>query len=193
MDNQDNQNTERRIIPYEIDLNKIPAEDPNSKALVLVNDARPLAVIPPPKPRSCGKSNFVRRVLPSPPQPLLLKEAPPKGPIVKLPEGTKVLPSKPNETLLGVKKNMSGEIVYAKYTTGERPHFEGVRAHPSKVKFIPPKEAPKHALIASEAPPKRRKTVADLEKEIQAQCEVTTSLESSYRFLSRCVLNLNEK
>jgi hypothetical protein len=99
------------MIPYGIDLNKIPVEDPNSKALVLVNDARPLAVIPPPKPHSCGQSYFARPVLPSPPQPLLLKGAPPKGPIVKLPEGTKVLSPKPNETLLGVKKNRSGEIV----------------------------------------------------------------------------------
>jgi hypothetical protein len=110
-----------------------------------------------------------------------------------LSEGTKVLPPKPNETVLGVKKNRSGEIVCPKYTTRERPYFEGVRAHPSKVKFIPPKEAPKRALAASEVPPKCRKTVADLEKELQAKREVTTSLEYSYRFLSRCVLNLNEK
>jgi hypothetical protein len=123
----------------------------------------------------------------------LLKGAPLKGPIVKLPEGTKVLPPKPNETLLGVKKNKCGEIVCAKYTTGERPYFKGVHAHPSKVKFISPKEAPKRALAASKAPPKRRKTVANLEKELRAQHEVTRSLESSYRFLSRCVLNLNEK
>jgi hypothetical protein len=79
---------------------------------------------------------------------------------------------KPNETLLGVKKNRSGKIVYTKYTTGERPYFEGVRTHPIKVKFIPPKEAPKHALAASEAPPKCRKTVADLEKELQMQHKV---------------------
>jgi hypothetical protein len=92
-----------------------------------------------------------------------------------------------------VKKNRSGEVVCTKYTTGERPYFEGVHTHLSKVKFISPKEAPKRALTASEAPPKRRKTIADIEKELQAQCEVTTSLESSYRFLSRCVLNLNEK
>jgi hypothetical protein len=55
-----------------------------------------------------------------------------------------------------------------------------------------PKEAPKAALAASEAP-KHRKTIADLEKELQAQREVTTSLESSYHFLSHCVINLNEK
>jgi hypothetical protein len=193
MANQDNQNTERRMIPYRIDLNKILAEDPNSKALVLVNDACPFAVIPPPKPHICGQSYFARPVLLSPPQPLLLKGAPPKGPIVKLSEGTKVLSSKPNETLLGVKKNRSGEIICAKYTTGECHYYEGIHAHPSNVKFIPPKEAPKHALAASKAPPKRRKTITDLEKELQVQREVTTSLEPSYRFLSRCVLNINEK
>jgi len=49
-----NKNPERRMIPYGIDLNKIPAEEPESKALVLVSDARPLAIIPPPKPRSYG-------------------------------------------------------------------------------------------------------------------------------------------
>jgi hypothetical protein len=107
--------------PYGIDLNKILAEGPNSKALVLVNDARSLTIIPPPKAHSCGQSYFARPILPSPPQPLFLKGAPPKGPIVKLSKGTKVLPPKPNETLLGVNKNRSGEIVCAKYTTRERP------------------------------------------------------------------------
>jgi hypothetical protein len=119
------------MIPYGIDQNKILAEDSNSKALVLVNDAHPLVAIPPPKPHSCGQSYFARPVLPSHPQPLLLKGAPPKGPIVKLPEGTKVLSPKPNETMLEVKKNKSGEIVCAKYTTRECPYFEGVHAHPS--------------------------------------------------------------
>jgi hypothetical protein len=66
--------------------------------------------------------------------------------------------------LVGVKTNKKGEIVCAKYNTGERTYFEGVCAHPSKVKFLPPKEAPKHALAKSETPHKRRKTLADLEK-----------------------------
>jgi len=122
----------------------------------------------------------------------MLEGAPPKGPIVKLPEGTKILPPKPNETLLGVKRNKSGEIICAKYTMGDRPYFEGVRAHPTKVKFVPPKEVSKQTLAAFEAP-KRRKTVADLEKELRKQGETISSLESNVRFLSRCVLNLNEK
>jgi hypothetical protein len=187
-------NTERRMIPFGIDLNKIPKEELDSKALALVSDARPLAVIPPPKPRSYGQSYFAQPVLPEPPQPLMLEGAPLiKGPIITLLEGTKLLLPKPNETLLGVKRNKSGEIVCAKYTTRDHPYIEGVCAHPSKVRFVPPKEVPKHTLAASEAPPKRRKTIADLEIELQKQRETITSLESNWRFLSRCVLNMNEK
>jgi hypothetical protein len=186
-------NTEKRMIPFGIDLNKIPKEEPDSKALVLVSDACPLAVIPPPKPHSYGQSYFAQPVLPEPPQPLMLEGALPKGLVVTLLEGTKLLPSKPNETLLGVKSNKSGEIVCAKYTTRDRPYIEGVRAHPSKVRFVPPKEAPKRTLAASEAPPKRRKTIADLDIELQKQRGTITSLESNWRFLSRCVLNMNEK
>jgi len=72
-----------------------------------------------------------------------LEGAPFKGPIVAPPTGTNVLPSKRNEKLLGVKTNKKGEVVCAKYTIGDHTYFEGVCAHPSKVKFIPPMEAPK--------------------------------------------------
>jgi hypothetical protein len=98
----------------------------------------------------------------------LLKDKPTKGPVVKLPAGTKLLPPKHNETLVGVKTNKKGETVCAKYSTRERTYFEGVHAHPRKVKFLPPEEAPKHALAKAEAPRKRRKTLADLEKLIEA-------------------------
>jgi septal ring factor EnvC (AmiA/AmiB activator) len=103
------------------------------------------------------------------------------------------LPPKHNETLVGVKTNKKGEIVYAKYNTGERTYFEGVRAHPSKVKFLPPKEAPKHALAKAEAPRKRRKTVADLEKLIEAQQATISSIEATLRLQSRCFLCTHEK
>jgi hypothetical protein len=98
----------------------------------------------------------------------LLEDKLSKGPVVKLPDGTKLLPPKHNETLVGVKTNKKGEIVCAKYSTGEHTYFEGVRAHPSKIKFLPPKEAPKHVLAKAEAPRKHRKTLADLEKLIEA-------------------------
>jgi hypothetical protein len=123
----------------------------------------------------------------------LLKDASPKGPVIKLLVGTKILPSKHNETLVGVKTNKSGKIVYAKYSTRERTYFQGVRAHPSKVKFLPPKDAPKCALAASEAPCNRHKTVANLEKELEAQCATITSMEAILRLHSHCIIHTNEK
>jgi len=57
-----------------------------------------------------------------------------------VPAGTRILPPRPNERVIGVKTNQSGEISSVRYTTKEEiPYFEGVRA--SKVRFIPPKEA----------------------------------------------------
>jgi hypothetical protein len=79
------------------------------------------------------------------------------------------LPPKHNKTLVGVKTNKKGEIICTKYSTGEHTYFEGVHAHPAKVKFLPPKEAPKHALTKVEAPRMHHKTLADPEKLIEAQ------------------------
>jgi septal ring factor EnvC (AmiA/AmiB activator) len=123
----------------------------------------------------------------------LLEDASPKGPVVKLPTGTKILPSKHNETLVGVKTNKSGDIVCAKYSTGERTYFEGVHAHQSKVKFLSLKDAPKHTLATSDAPRKCHKTVADLEKELEAQHATITSMEASLRLYSYCIIHTNEK
>jgi hypothetical protein len=177
-------NHDKRIIPYGLDLNSLPKEDPNCKALIPLSNAQPLAAIPP-RPHSYSQSYFIQPVLTTPPQPLLLEDKLSKGPVVKLPAGTKLLPLKHNETLVGVKTNKKGEIVCAKYSTGERTYFEGVRAHPSKVKFLPPEEAPKHALAKAEAPRKCRKTLADLEKLIEAQ--QATILQN------RCFLHTHEK
>jgi hypothetical protein len=94
---------------------------------------------------------------------------------------------------VGVKTNKSREIVYAKYNTGERTYFEGVRAHPTKVKFIPPKDAPKHALATSEVPCKDDKILADLEKELEAQRAITTSIQATLCLHGRCILHTNEK
>jgi hypothetical protein len=77
----------------------------------------------------------------------LLKDAPQKGPVIKLPAGTKILPPKHNETLVGVKTNKSGEIVCAMYSTRERTYFKGIHAHPSKVKFLSSKDAPNAPLL----------------------------------------------
>jgi hypothetical protein len=122
-----------------------------------------------------------------------LDGAPPKGPVVKIPEGTKLLPPNHNEVLMGVKTNKKGEIICAKYSTEDRTYFEGVRAHPSKVNFVPPKEAPKSALIASDTPKKHRKTMADLEKELDAQRAIVASLEACQRLQSRSIISTDAR
>jgi Ulp1 family protease len=92
-----------------------------------------------------------------------------------------------------VKTNKSGEIICAKYSTGECTYLEGVRAHPSKVQFLPPKEAPKHALAKSKTPRKRCKTLADLEKVIEVQQATISSIEATLRLQGRCFLRTHEK
>jgi hypothetical protein len=83
--------------------------------------------------------------------------------------------------LVGVKTNKKGEIVCTKYNTGEHTYFEGVCAHPSKVKFLPPEEAPKHALAKAKALRKHHKTLADLEKLIEARQATISSIEATLR------------
>jgi len=184
--NRESNETKMRMVPYGTNFDKIPTND--SKAIVPVIDVVPLASIPPTK-----HVFYTCAALPAPPQPLFLEGAPPKGPIVKLLVDTKLLPPKPNETLVGVKRNCLGEIVCAKYTTEKpRPSFEGVRAHPSKVKFIPPEEAPKKKML-SEGPPRRRSTVADLETEIAHLHTVVDSVEKNHQILGRTVLTTNAR
>jgi len=139
----------------------------------------------PSRERSSTKSYYAQPVLTAPPQPLLLKGPSAKQEaIVKVPAGTRVLLPKPNERVVGVKTNMSGEISSVCYTTEEeRPYFERIRA--AKVCFIPPKEAPKHALNSFETPPKRRKTIASLDKEVHGTDKLMMELQSSVNFLNR--------
>jgi len=121
----------------------------------------------PSRQHSSTKSYYAQPVLTVPPQPLLLKgPSAKKEAIVKVPAGTRILPTRPNERVVGVKTNRSGEISSVRYTTEEeRPYFEGVRV--AKVRFIPPKEAPKHALNALKTPPKRRKTIGDVDEDVR--------------------------
>jgi len=153
-----------KIVPY--DLNKKPKEDPDAYALVPANTERQLAAMPT-RQHSSTQSYYAQPVLTAPPQPLLLKGPSAKQEaIVKVLADTRVLPPKPNERVVGVKTNRSDEISSVRYTTDEeRPYFEGIRA--ANVRFIPPKEAPKHAHNSFETPPKRRKTIADLDKEVR--------------------------
>jgi hypothetical protein len=51
------ENLDRRMIPYGIDLNTIPMEEPECKAIVPINEPTPHAIIPP-KPRNYGSSYY---------------------------------------------------------------------------------------------------------------------------------------
>ena len=94
-----------------------------------------------------------------------------------MPADTRILPPRPNERVIGVKTNQSGEISSVRYTTEEeRPYFEGLRV--AKVRFIPPKKAPKHVLNALETPPKCRKTIADVDEDV---CRLEVIIELSPR------------
>ena len=68
-----------------------------------------------------------------------------------MPAGTRILPPRPNERVIGVKTNRSSKISSIRYTIEEeRPYFMGIRA--AKVYFISPKADLKHALNALETP-----------------------------------------
>jgi hypothetical protein len=139
------------VVPY--DLNKKPKEDPDDYALVPANTERQLAAMPS-QECSSTQSYYVQLVLTAPPQPLLVKgPSAKKEATIKVPVGTRILPPRPNERVVGVKTNRSGENSSVRYTTEERPYFEGVRT--AKVRFISPKIAPKHALNTLETPSKR--------------------------------------
>jgi hypothetical protein len=138
---------DKQIIPFGMDLNQPPPID-DSQAIIPILEPTPLTVIPPkPRQQSHGQSYFaqVRQpTLPPPSKRLFLKDVLSNGPIVRLPQDIKLLPPKANETLTGVKLDKLGQVICAKYTTGTpRPTIDGVRAHQSKIKFIPPKETPK--------------------------------------------------
>ena len=97
-------NLERRMIPFGIDLNTIPREETETKAVIPIEEPVPLAIIPP-QPRCYGQSYFAE---PIHTKPLLLEGAPSKGPIIALSAGTNILLPKRNEKLLVVKTNKKG-------------------------------------------------------------------------------------
>jgi hypothetical protein len=115
-----------------------------------------------------------------------LKDAPRKGPIIKLPKDVKLLPPKPNETLTKVKLDKDAHVKCVKYTS--RTTFEGVHASPSKIKIIAPKDAPR-----GEQPPQKRSktTVADLEKKVDMLTNVLKTVEEKHRLLARTLDNTN--
>jgi len=105
------------VVPF--DLNKKPKEDPDAYALAPTNTERQLAAMPP-RQHSFAQSYHAQPVLTAPPQPLILKgTSAKKEAIVKVPAGTRILPPRPNERVVGVKTNRSGEISSIRYTTEE--------------------------------------------------------------------------
>ena len=176
------------VVPF--NLNMEPVEDPDARALVPANTERQLEAMPL-RQRSSAQSYHAQPVLTAPPQPLLLKGPSSKTKTtIKVPIGTRILPPRPNERVVGVKTNRSGEISSIRYTTEEeRPYFEGIRA--SKVRFIPPKAAPKHSLNAFETPPKRRKTIMDIDEEVRRLDRIIIDLQSSINSLTRQLSNHN--
>jgi len=174
------------VIPY--DLNKKNKEDPDAHALVPANTERQLEALPLCQ-HSTAQSYHAQPVLTAPPQPLLLKgPSAKKEATVKVLAGRRILPPRPNERVVGVKTNRSGEISSIRYTTEEeRPYFEGIRA--AKVRFIPPKAAPKHALNALETPPNRRKTMVDIDEDVRRLDRVIIELQSSVHSITRQLSN----
>jgi hypothetical protein len=100
-----------------MDLNQPPLVD-DFQAIVPILEPTPLAVIPPKtRQRSYGQSYFAQvhqPMLPPPLKHLFLKDAPSKGPIIRLPQDVKLLPPKANETLTGVKLDKLGQVICAK-------------------------------------------------------------------------------
>jgi hypothetical protein len=183
-----------------MDLNQPPLVD-NSLVLVPVEDPLPLAIIPPKqptstRPQSYGQSYFAHvRVptLPSLSEHLLLKDAPPKGPIIKVPDHVKLLPLKANEVLTRVKMDKLGQVICAKYST--RPSFEGIHANLAKVKFSPPKEAPKRPapapFLREEKCP--RTSMVVLETRLDHLTQTVTSIQAQNTLIIRTMDTMSKK
>jgi hypothetical protein len=97
-----------------------------------------------------------------------------------------VIPPKP----LAPAKPRSYERAYIAQV--HAPTIEGIRSHPSKVKFLPPKEAPQ------KAPPqerwKRQRTiVASLEEQVKFLIELVKSLDKDHKLVSRLMTTTNER
>jgi len=176
------------VFPF--NLNMKPKEDPDAHALIPANTERLLEAMPLCQ-CSSAQSYHAQPVLTAPPQPLLLKgPSAKKETTIKVPADTRILPPRPNERVVGVKTNQSSEISSIRYTTEEeRPYFEGIRA--AKVRFIPAKAAPKHALNALETPPKRRKTIVDIDEDVRRLDRVIIDLQSSVNSITRQLSNHN--
>lgn len=170
---------DKPIIPF--------GTDPSKLAIVPVEEPLPLASVPlkqlvPSRARSYGQSYYAQPVLIAPSDRLLLKDKLKdrmKGSMIKMPIGTKLLLPRPNETIVGVKTNKFGHMTCARYTMDKpRVAFDGVRATPGQVKFIPPKETSKRPTPEplEREEKHQRTTVAVLEKRVDLLTQTIGSL-----------------
>jgi hypothetical protein len=87
-----------------------------------------------------------------------------------------------------MKTNKLGEVTCVKYiNTTPRVSLDGIRAVPSQVKFIPPREAPKRSTPSSlEREAKRpRMTIAMLEDRVESFKQALALVTSTVRTMSR--------
>ena len=68
---------------------------------------------------------------------------------------------------------------------------EGGHHQSAKVRFIPPKAAPEHAFNGLETPPKRRKTIVDIDEDVRRLHRVIIDLQSSVNSITRQLSNHN--
>jgi hypothetical protein len=180
---------DKQIIPFSLDLNEVPVD--NSLAIVPMPDQpESLKVIPPPR-KLAYFARVHEPVLPPLPERLRLKDAPPKGSVVKLAPGVTLLPPKDDEVLTDAKFDKSGNLICAKYSS--RPTIDGVRAHPSKVKFIPLKKTPKRPAPPLEKEGKQhRTTIAMLDVCTLHHRDLIDALQQHNTLLAKNVDKLTE-
>jgi hypothetical protein len=200
--------TEKEMIVFETDLNKIPKEEAlaivpikkealalvpikeEARAFTPVPDAKPFTVVPPKAlatvlpTRSYEQAYYVqvrRPTLPSPPMKLFLKDAP-KDKRVAVPQGTKVLPPKDNERVINVKTNKFGDVTCVKYATTSRVSLDRIRAPPGEVQFLLTRETPKRyappPLFEREARHPKT-TIAILEERFEAMKQQMAAMQAN--------------
>jgi hypothetical protein len=97
--------------------------------------------------------------------------------------------------LIGVKLDKLGHAICAKYTTSTPcPTIDGVRAHQSKIKFIPPKETPKKPAPPLDRQEKHpRVTLAMLDMRIEHMGQMILALQQHNTLLMKNVDALGAK
>jgi hypothetical protein len=108
--------------------------------------------------------------------------------MVDVPKNTQLLPPRPNGRIMGVKTNKLGEVTCVKYTNAT-PHvsLDGIRAAPSQVKFIPPREALKRSTPSTLEREAKcpRMTIAMLEDRVESLKQALALVSSTIHTISR--------